>query len=151
MIEIDTNSLSKPTWTVPSNWKEGPLAQFLVAKFIIQNGKATAAVNVSSLDGDGGGLLPNINRWRSQLGQPPLMDSDLAKLPTIDAAGNKATLVQINGTDPRSNQPASLVGVVLPLNSQTWFYKLMGESALVAQQKDALIKFVQSAHYPVAQ
>lgn len=140
-----------PTWTVPADWQAGPLAQFLVAKFIIQKGDATAAVNVSSLAGDGGGLLPNINRWCGQLGQPPLTDTDLAKLPTIDASGTKATLVQINGTDARSGKPASLAGVVLPLNGQTWFYKLMGDPNVVAAQKNAFIQFVQSAKYPAAQ
>ncbi len=142
---------AKPTWTVPTDWKEGQLAQFLVAKFVIGSGDATAAVNVSSLSGDGGGLLPNINRWRGQLGQAPLTEADLAKLPTIDAAGVKATLVDISGTDARSGQPARLVGVVLPMNGQTWFYKLMGEATVVAQQQDALIQFVQSAKYPAAQ
>ena len=139
----------KPTWTVPADWKEGQLAQFLVAKFNIQGaGGATASVNVSQLAGDGGGLLANLNRWRAQLGQAPLTDADLAKLPTIDASGVKATLADITGTDPRSGKPARLVGLVLPLGGQTWFYKLMGDAAVVAQQQDALIKFVQSAKYP---
>lgn len=149
---MPANAGDKPTWTVPADWKEGQLAQFLVAKFVIQgSGDATAAVNVSSLSGDGGGLLPNLNRWRAQLGQAPLAADDLAKLPTIDASGVKATLVEINGTDARSGQLASLVGVVLPLNGQTWFYKLMGDVNLVSQQKGALIQFVQSAKYPAAQ
>jgi hypothetical protein len=141
----------KPTWTVPADWKAGQLAQFLVAKFVIQNGVASAAVNVSQLAGDGGGLAANVNRWRGQLGQSPLSADDIAKLPTIDASGVKATLVEISGTDARSGQPASLVGVVLPLNSQTWFYKLMGDAGVVTQQKDAFIAFVQSAKYPAAQ
>ena len=145
------DAAGKPTWTVPADWKEGQLAQFLVAKFVIQNGDASAAVNVSQLSGDVGGLLPNINRWRGQLGQPALTEDDAAKLPTIDASGVKATLVQINGTDARSGQPASLVGVVLPLNGQTWFYKLMGDASVVTQQKDAFTAFVQSAKYPAAQ
>ncbi|HEX7570024.1 MAG TPA: hypothetical protein VF492_05930 [Verrucomicrobiae bacterium] len=146
------DAASKPTWTVPADWKEGQLAQFLVAKFVIQgSGNASAAVNVSQLSGDGGGLLPNINRWRAQLGQSPATEDDLAKLPTIDASGVKATLVPINGTDARSGQAASLVGVVLPLNGQTWFYKLMGDPAVVAAQKDAFTQFVQSAKYPTAQ
>ena len=141
----------KPAWTVPADWKEGQLAQFLVAKFLILgNGDAAAAVNVSQLDGDGGGLLPNINRWRGQLGQTPLTEADLANLPTIDASGVKATVADITGTDPRSSKPARLVGVVLPANGQTWFYKLMGDPDLVAQQKDALIQFVESAKYPAA-
>ena len=142
----------KPTWTIPADWKEGQLAQFLVAKFIIAgNGNASAAVNVSQLAGDGGGLAANVNRWRKQLGQAPLPDDELAKLPTLDASGVKATLVQFNGTDARSSQPASLVGVVLPLNGQTWFYKLMGDKDVVLQQIPAFIQFVQSAKYPAAQ
>ena len=142
----------KPAWTVPADWKEGQLAQFLVAKFVIQGtGDATAAVNVSQLAGDGGGLLANINRWRAQLGQTPLTDADIAKLPTIDASGAKATVADFSGVDPRSGKPSRLVGVVLPLGGQTWFYKLMGDASVVAQQQDALIKFVQSAKYPAGQ
>jgi len=140
----------KPTWTIPADWKEGQLAQFLVAKFVIGSGDATAAVNVSQLSGDGGGLLSNINRWRGQLGQSPLEENALAQLPIIDATGGKATVVDISGTDARSQKPAQLVGVVLPLNGQTWFYKLMGNPAIVTAQKAAFIQFVQSAKYPDA-
>ena len=142
------DAAGKPTWKVPVDWQEGQLAQFLVAKFVIGSGDASAAVNVSSLAGDGGGRLPNINRWRGQLGQPPATDADIAALPTVDATGVKATLVDITGTDARSGKPARLVGVIVPLGGQTWFYKLMGDANVVAQQKDALIKFVQSAKYP---
>jgi hypothetical protein len=146
------DAADKPTWTIPADWKEGQLSQFLVAKFLIQGtGDATAAVNVSSLASDGGALLPNVNRWRGQLGQPPVTDDDIAKLPTIDASGTKATLVDISGTDARSNKPARLVGVIVPLGGQTWFYKLMGDADVVAQQHDALIQFIQSAKYPAGQ
>ena len=142
----------KPSWTAPSGWKEGELTQFLVAKYVVQgNDGAMAAVNVSQLDGDGGGLLPNINRWRGQLGQPPITDDDAAKLPTIDASGAKAVVTDFTGTDMRNGgKPARLVGVVLPLNGQTWFYKLMGDPNIVSQQKDAFVAFVQSAKYPAA-
>ena len=141
----------KPTWTVPAGWQEGPLAQFLVAKYVITGANgATAAVNISSLAGDGGGLPANVNRWRTQLGLAPMAEADLANLPTIDASGTKATLIEFAGTDARSGKPAQLVGVVLPLDGQTWFYKLMGDADLVAQQKEALVAFVQSAQYPDA-
>jgi hypothetical protein len=142
---------AKPAWTVPPDWKEGELMQFLVARYVIQGpGDATAAVNVSQLDGNGGGLLPNLNRWRNQLGQPALNADDLAKLPTIDASGAQAVVADFNGTDARSGKAARSIGAVLPLNGQTWFYKLMGDPNLVGQQKDAFIKFIQSAQYPAA-
>jgi hypothetical protein len=139
----------KPTWTIPTGWQEGPLAQFLVAKYVIVGaGEAKAEVNVSSLTGDGGGMLANINRWRGQLGQTPASEADIANLPTMDASGTKASIVEIAGTNPRTGKPAQLIGIVLPLGGQTWFYKLMGDAEVVAAQRDALVKFVQSAKYP---
>jgi hypothetical protein len=142
---------SKPTWTVPAGWTEAPLTQFLIAKYAIADaGGAQAAVNISSLADDGGGLLPNVNRWRGQLGLAPATDADVATLPTIDASGSKAALIEFSGTDARTGKPAQLIGVVLPLGGQTWFYKLMGDAGVVTQQKDAFIKFVQSAKYPDA-
>jgi hypothetical protein len=145
------DAAEKPTWTIPVGWQEGPLAQFLVAKYVIAGADGvSAAVNVSSLAGDGGGLLANVNRWRAQLGLALAAEAGLANLPTIDASGGKATLIEFSGMDARTGKPAALVGVVLPLGGQTWFYKLMGDENIVAQQKDALIKFVQSAKYPDA-
>jgi hypothetical protein len=147
-----TASAEKPSWTVPSDWKEGELMQFLVARYVIQgNNDASAAVNVSQLDGDGGGLVPNINRWRQQIGLAPSEGDSQQPVSTLDVAGGKASLVDMTGTDVRGGgKPVRLVGVVLPLNGQTWFYKLMGDPNLVAQQKDAFVNFVKSAKYPAA-
>ena len=137
---------SKPTWTVPADWKEGQLAQFLVAKFIIGSGDATAAVNVSSLAGDGGGLLANVNRWRAQLGLPPVTFLGTS----VIIGGSNTQFADFTGTDSRTGKSARLIGAVVPQNGQTWFYKLMGDPDIVAQQKDAFTKFVQSAKYPDA-
>ena len=137
-----------PAWTVPAGWQPGQLTQFLIARYVINgDGGATAAVNISQLAGDGGGLAANVNRWHGQLGQPPASDDDLAKLSTIDASGVKAIVADISGTDLRANKPARLVGVVVPVGGATWFYKLMGDATVVEQQKDAFIKFVQSVKY----
>jgi hypothetical protein len=149
MTDATPAATGGPSWAVPAGWQPGELTQFLVAKYNIQGpGDSSASVNVSELDGNGGGLLPNLNRWRAQLGQGPLTDADAAALPAIDASGAKAVVADFTGTDARTGKPARLVGVVLPLNGQTWFYKLMGDPDLVGGQKDALIKFVQSAKYP---
>jgi hypothetical protein len=142
----------KPTWTIPAGWQTAPLTQFLIAKFAITTTDDTKAeINVSALAGEGGGLLANANRWRRQLGLALLTQDDLNKLvSTFDANGNQALLVDFSGTDAKTSKPARLIGVVLPVASQTWFYKLMGDETLVVQQKDAFIKFIQSAKYPDA-
>jgi hypothetical protein len=55
--------------------------------------------------------------------------------------------VDFTGTDSKTGKPARLIGVIVPQNGQTWFYKLMGDEQIVTQQKDAFIKFIQSANY----
>jgi hypothetical protein len=141
------NQSSNSIWTIPSGWQRLPPSEFLVAKFLIQNGDAKAEVNVSSLAGEGGGLAANVNRWRGQLGLPPIAEILTS---SFEVAGGKAEVVDLSGTDSKTGKPARLVGAIVPQNSQTWFYKLMGDEQIVAQQKDAFIKFIQSAKYPDA-
>ena len=135
----------QPNWQVPTGWREVAAGQFLVAKFNISgDGGATAAVNVSSSPGDGGGLAANVNRWRGQLGLPTI--AEIATTP-IDVAGGKAQLVDMSGTNAQTSQPVQLVGVMVSLPDRAWFYKLMGDAKVVASQKDAFTKFVQGVKY----
>ncbi len=140
---------AKPNWEVPSGWKEIPGGQFLVAKFALSGDANTqASVNVSMSAGDGGGILANVNRWRSQLSLGPEAEADLAKeLQALDLAGGKATMVDISGQDGRTGQKARLLAVVVPRSGDTWFYKLMGDAQIVAREKEAFMKFVQTAKY----
>ena len=145
----DVSTGPKPVWTVPVGWQGGTASTFLVAKYIVSgdNG-AQADINISSLASNANELLPNINRWRGQLGLAPL--GDLVP-DSFGVPDGKAYIVDFTGTDARSGKPARLVGVIAPRGSQTWFYKLMGDPDLVAQQKDAFKQFIQSAKYPDAQ
>jgi len=139
----------KPSWEVPSGWKEVPGGQFLVAKFLLAGAaNAQAAVNVSMSPGDGGGMLANLNRWRTQLSLQPVAEADLAKeVQPLELPGAKASLADVTGKDAKNGQPARLLAVVLPRSGETWFYKLMGDAQLVQQEKDAFVKFVQSVKY----
>ncbi|MDE3068471.1 MAG: hypothetical protein KGJ60_13120, partial [Verrucomicrobiota bacterium] len=139
----------RPVWIVPAGWKEVPPAQFLVAEYsIADTNGARAEVNVAELAGDGGGLLPNVNRWRQQIGLDALSQGDLAKLTaTVAAAGGQATLVDWTGTSAQTGAPVRLVGAIVPVAGQTWFYKLMGDPGVVAGQRDAFVKFLQTAKY----
>ncbi len=139
----------KPNWEVPSGWKEVPGGQFLVAKFLLPGGGgAPTAVNVSKSPGDGGGLLANVNRWRSQLGLGPVAEADLpSQVQSLDLPGGKATLADISGQDAKTGQKARLLAAVVSRPGGTWFYKLMGDAPVVQQEKDAFLKFVQSVKY----
>jgi len=140
----DTTS-SQPNWNVPAGWQPVSAGQFLVAKFKIngQNG-LTADVNVSSSAGDGGGLAANVNRWRGQLGLPPVQE---VLTMTFEVPGGQAQLVDLSGKDAETQKPSEIVAVIVTLPGQTWFYKLMGDPPVVATQKDTFTQFVKSAQY----
>jgi hypothetical protein len=134
----------KPTWTVPAGWRQTEAGQFLVAKFLISgDANAQASVNVSSSPGDGGGLAPNVNRWRGQLGLNSLSEAEVNDLVTsLDAGTDKAKLIDMTGKDAR------VVAAIVSRGAQTWFYKLMGPTPLVERERDNFIKFVQTTEYP---
>lgn len=139
---------AKPEWQVPSHWKEAPAGQFLVAKYTVGEDDAQAAVNVSMSPGDGGGFVGNVNRWRRQVGLDEQSESDIvASTRKLETSGGAATLVDITGADPRTNQKTRVLGAVLPRGGQTWFYKLMGPEGTVAREAEAFNKFIQTAKY----
>jgi hypothetical protein len=136
-------------WTIPSGWQPLPPSQFLLAEFSIAGTSgAKADVNVAQMGGEGGGLLANVNRWRGQIGLGTAGENDLPQMTqSLDVPGGRATLMDFAGVNAQTGAPVRLVGAVVPQNGQTWFYKLMGDEGVVAQQKDAFIKFIQSANY----
>jgi hypothetical protein len=136
-------------WTVPADWQPLPASEFLFAKFLIQTGDARAEVNISQLGGTGGGLLPNANRWRGQLGLSPVSEADLPHLvTTINMPAGKLEILDFTGKDAKTSRPTRLIGIVAPQNGQTWFYKLMGDPTVVAAQKNTFLQFIRSAKYP---
>ena len=139
---------SLPTWTVPTAWTSEAPSAMLLARFTATENAAKADITVSSFPGDVGGLLANVNRWRRQISLPPLDDAGLAAAVTsLTTSAGPASEVDIAGTDPKTGQPAQLVGVILPLNGQTWFYKLLGDATVVGHQKADFLQFVQSVKY----
>lgn len=141
-----------PEWTVPANWKAVPPTSMLLAKFdVTGSSNAKAEMTVSSFGGPAGGLLANVNRWRRQVGLGPVDEAGMDKMiSTIDASGGKATLVDVVGTDAKSGAQTRILGAVVPQGDQTWFYKMMGNPAVVEDQKAAFTQFVQTIKYPHA-
>ena len=133
-----------PQWTVPEGWQSGtPSSSMLLASFsVTAQTDGPAEVTVSALGRGGGGLLPNINRWRGQIGLGTLSQNDLATVTQpIDLNGIEGTLVDMDGPDSR------IVAAIVTVGAQTWFYKMMGASGTIETQIEAFTAFVQSVRY----
>ena len=130
--EVKPTSVSK----APAGWVEQPPGPMQDAKFSVADGQAT--VTLSIFGNAAGGLRANLDRWRGQIGLPPVSDADLEKLATpLDLPDAKATLVDMTGPKQR------LITVIVPRGDRTAFFKLLGEPAAVAAEKNSLLEFVK--------
>ncbi len=122
----------------------------LLAKFAVGGQDGQAEVTVSSFPGEVGGLLANVNRWRGQVGLPPIAAEELEKtVSSFDVIGGRASLVDLTGhAAAQGGKETRIVGVIWPRGGQTWFYKMTGDSATTEREKDVFLKFVQSVRFP---
>jgi hypothetical protein len=150
-MQTPTESQSKAQWNVPPGWIEEPPTQMLLAKFSAGEKGARAEITVSSFPGDVGGLLANVNRWRRQVSLPAIDETQMTKaVQPLDVQSDKGILLDVDGTDAKSGQPVRLIGVAVPHDGQTWFFKMTGDAKVVAREKDSFTKFVQSVKFPNA-
>ena len=131
-----------PKCDVPAGWQSGGPGSMILASFNASGDGGDVKITVSSLGGAAGGLLPNINRWRGQVGLGPAKASDLDSLATeIQVSGNSGQLVSLPGSSLRID------AAIVPHAGQTWFFKAMGAPAAVQRESDAFNSFVQSVQF----
>jgi hypothetical protein len=130
-----------PNWSVPSEWQSLPPGDMQVARFHVpEKNNATAEVSVSVFPTEAGGTLANVNRWRTKfVGLEPVDEKQLPQLlAPLDPANPGAVLVDMQKDNKR------LIGAIVPRDGSYWFYKLVGETAAVAPQKESFIAFAKS-------
>lgn len=135
------------SYQTPAGWKkQEKAAMFSVATFTVSDANQTAEVTISPFPGDAGGLLENVNRWRTkQLALPAVTEEELQKdLKRIEVDGVAGSYVDLLG--PAGSDRQRILGVMVP-RKQTWFFKMRGPAALVEKQKDAFEAFVKSARF----
>jgi hypothetical protein len=120
----------------PDSWTEAPPKTFGLARFIAGEGDKSVEITVSTA---GGELLANVNRWRGQVGLPPVKDDELAKIATkIDTLGVKADYVALVGPTQ------TILGVAAQIRGSQYFVKLTGANDLAEREKANFESFVKS-------
>ena len=140
------------TWKTPEGWTEVTPGEMRVASFKIQgpNGKQ-ADVSVIPLPGRPGTDDANVNRWRGQIGLPPLSPEELKKsAEDVETAGQPAQLYDVAGKNPGNGEAARILGVIQHRDDAVWFFKMTGDDGLVEQQKPAFVAFLKSVKFAAA-
>jgi hypothetical protein len=104
-------------------------------------------ISVIALPGTAGGELANVNRWREQMGLPPVQDekalADMRKA-TRSPAGEVAVF---DFTNPAAPKNRMIVGLLSAADGNTWFLKLTGDEAAVAQTKKKFLQWIGSLRF----
>ncbi len=130
-------------WEVPANWKPVQASSMRYASFAVSDAAGgTADLAVSSFPGDTGGDLANVNRWRQQSGLQPVAEAELNSL----IVSVKAKDAEIRTVDLAGSSSRILAGWTMQ-DGSTWFFKLSGPDALVAGEKAAFVKFLESVQF----
>jgi len=136
--------------TVPAGWEAVAPGEMRVASFRVQskNGK-TADVSVIPLPGLAGNDIDNVNRWRGQVGLSPVSEAELPKLgQTVQIGGLEGQLYDMAGENAGAGEKARILAAVVRREGAAWFFKMTGDSELVAQQKPAFVSYLKSYSFP---
>ena len=104
----------------------------------------TIDVSVVVLPGFAGGELGNVNRWRGQIGLPPI--DDAAREKARQAVRSRAGEVSLYDFSGAADKKQRMLAALLVANGRTWFFKAIGDDAAVATAKPDFLKLLESLH-----
>jgi hypothetical protein len=137
-----------PQWEPPAHWKAGGQRPMRLATFEVPGGNNQVAdLSISALGGSAGGMLANINRWRTQqLGLTAATEADLPKISSeVPVSGGKATLVDFAGEGELKG--TRMLAAVVSQDDRTWFFKLTGPESVVGAERENFVKFLKSVKF----
>ena len=140
-------SSGEVSYTVPDGWQASTLSQLRKAAFIVQEGDKQVEITIIPLAAQAGSLLPNINRWRGQVGLSEIdrqqMESELVKVTVGDVQGFYVKLQAPEGAEKQQ----TILGVIAVRGPSSWFVKLNGDTLLADRETESFKQFVSSIQF----
>jgi hypothetical protein len=113
-------------------------------------GTTDTEVYITVLAGSGGGLRPNLDRWRDQMGLPAMSEAEFGGLLREKILGTEAVFCTFEGSftgmggAPRENW--MLLGMALDRGGDSVFVKMTGPADVVRGEQDRFRAFCESFH-----
>jgi hypothetical protein len=131
-------------WTLPKGWTEASGSAMRFATFTPPvKGNVDASVVV--LPGPAGGELPNVNRWRGQIGLPPLDERALAA--ARKTLSTKAGTVRVYDFTNEGTPRSRLVAALAESAGNTWFVKMTGDADAVGAAREDFMTLLGSLRF----
>ena len=131
--------------TPPPHWEMQPPTPMRLASFLVKGEKgAMADISLILLNGAAGGVLDNVNRWQSQLGQPDFTADDLAKKAQhLQSPLGDMTVVDLQGLAPGADAVTDgrIIAAIVTHEGMAFFFKMRGNAELAGAQKADFIRW----------
>jgi len=135
------------TWEAPEHWRATETSSLLTAAFEIENEGGQLRTTITGLQGEAGGILANLNRWRRQIGLQPVatLEEQASKMVEID--GQPATLFDIK---PPAGSDAANPGILIAMQSRagvSWFFKMTGAAKAIDLERSSFNAFIRTIKF----
>ena len=128
-------------WTLPAGWKDERSSGMRYAT--LKPGVAGHLDgSVVVLPGPAGGELPNVNRWRGQIGLPPLDGAALAAARRV--VKSRAGALAVYDFTSEGAKRSRVIAGSIEAGGSTWFVKLSGDADAVAAARADFLKLLES-------
>jgi hypothetical protein len=130
-------------WKTPEGWTEVPPSSMRYASFSAtdENG-GKIDISIATFVGDGGSDADNVNRWRQQIGLPPVDGRAVTSQVTpLKTANTTFSATDIAGATART------VAAWTRRDGRVWFFKATGPNAAVEKEKPNFVKFIESVRF----
>ncbi|MEM9479732.1 MAG: hypothetical protein AAGA58_08780 [Verrucomicrobiota bacterium] len=154
-LMLEDREIGRFIFRKPNTWL--PVAESRLRPVNFAFGSASEGeVYVTMLPGDGGGVRPNLDRWRRQMGKDlPMTEEEAANLPQMTFLQAPASLLDISGdfTDMRNpdvtKEDYRLLGVIQSFPGFTISAKMVGPEKLVDDHRRIFLRFANSLKFQV--
>jgi hypothetical protein len=141
---MPTHDASAPQlkWTKPETWSEVQPSAMRYASFNAGANQNKVDVSIVTFQGEGGTDTDNVNRWRQQIGLPPMTPAAVAtQIEPLKSDDAIFSLVDIAGANART------LAAWTRRDGHVWFFKATGLNTAVEKEKTNFVKFVQSVRF----
>lgn len=132
-------------WTLPRTWTEtrgGSAMRFATLRPPVEG---RIDVSVTVLPGEAGGELANVNRWRGQIGLPPIDEAALTS--SRKAVKTSAGTVNVYDFTSEGTVKSRTIAGLTEKEGSTWFVKMSGDAGPVAKAQPDFLRLLESLHF----
>jgi hypothetical protein len=132
-------------WQLPKGWTEARTGGMRFATLKPPT-EGNVDVSVVMLPGAAGGELANVNRWRGQIGLPPVDEASRAQV--RKEVPSKAGMISVyDFTNEAANKQRMVVGLLL-VDGRSWFLKMVGDASAIEPARADFLDLLATLHSP---